>query len=708
MAKTLIVDVVVNTNSAKKNINDLDKELNNVSKELADIAVNSSKSLETLSKGGAVATSQLSNLTSVSQTLGTGLGGVTQSVGGLSNAFKVLLGNPIVLVISLIAGALIGLVNAFKKTDEGATFFEGAMKGLAAIGDIVTGIFLKFGKVIMDAIDNPKQAIIDLGNLIKENIINRFKAFQVIGEALGKLMKGDFNAGLKQLADGAIQVGTGITNATDKIKNFSSEIAKAVKEGMELAKLFDNLADRQRDFSVQAAKNENEITRLLIASKDRTKDLQERLKLLDQASKIEQANNNQLIKFANENLALIKKENEGIIEKRRLKEVNATLSDEEAQKAVDAELKIQKLKGDSIVLQEKITNRRLALLEAEETALKASIEKQTKAEEEKYKEQLDIVKKYQADLAKLQDDRNKELQAENDAETARLEAETQKGFDKLVANKEAKKELERQFEQAKIDIAAEAGTAALQALQQRADAEAQIELKALEEKKANIDDRLTYETDRLQASVDAGLLSEQDSAQRRRVLEQTAQKDKEALDRQQGEIQRKAFNRQKAFQIGVIALNLAAELAAISANAAANPSNAVTFGLAGVSQAAILSGVAIAKSAIQAGLVAAQQPPAFAQGGFVSGAGNGTSDSILARLSNGEFVVNADSTSAFAPVLQAINSMGQSQTLSGVNTSTINQTNGNSQPQRAFVVESDISQKQRDINKIITRNTFSK
>jgi hypothetical protein len=45
-----------------------------------------------------------------------------------------------------------------------------------------------------------------------------------------------------------------------------------------------------------------------------------------------------------------------------------------------------------------------------------------------------------------------------------------------------------------------------------------------------------------------------------------------------------------------------------------------------------------------------------ATGGFISGPGTGTSDSIAAMLSNGEFVVNAAATKRFAPLLDAINS----------------------------------------------------
>lgn len=45
-----------------------------------------------------------------------------------------------------------------------------------------------------------------------------------------------------------------------------------------------------------------------------------------------------------------------------------------------------------------------------------------------------------------------------------------------------------------------------------------------------------------------------------------------------------------------------------------------------------------------------------ATGGMVHGPGSGTSDSISAMLSNGEFVVNAKATDAFRPLLEAINS----------------------------------------------------
>ncbi len=49
-------------------------------------------------------------------------------------------------------------------------------------------------------------------------------------------------------------------------------------------------------------------------------------------------------------------------------------------------------------------------------------------------------------------------------------------------------------------------------------------------------------------------------------------------------------------------------------------------------------------------------PVGYAGGGSVRGPGTGSSDSILARLSNGEYVVNAAATAGALPLLEAINS----------------------------------------------------
>lgn len=72
--------------------------------------------------------------------------------------------------------------------------------------------------------------------------------------------------------------------------------------------------------------------------------------------------------------------------------------------------------------------------------------------------------------------------------------------------------------------------------------------------------------------------------------------------------------------------------------------------------AAVLGGVAQA-TAIMNKAADTPSAPRFAEGGLVEGPGTGTSDSITARVSNGEAVMNAKSVAATAPLLSAINQM---------------------------------------------------
>lgn len=76
-------------------------------------------------------------------------------------------------------------------------------------------------------------------------------------------------------------------------------------------------------------------------------------------------------------------------------------------------------------------------------------------------------------------------------------------------------------------------------------------------------------------------------------------------------------------------------------------------GWAGVASAAaklvlIKAAFAAAKAAVKG----------FSTGGYVQGSGTGTSDSVPARLSNGESVMTAKATSMFSPILSAFNQLG--------------------------------------------------
>jgi len=111
----------------------------------------------------------------------------------------------------------------------------------------------------------------------------------------------------------------------------------------------------------------------------------------------------------------------------------------------------------------------------------------------------------------------------------------------------------------------------------------------------------------------------------------------------------------KALAVFEIGLNTAKALSAGIAAAQSVPFPGNLIAIA-TTTATILANIAKAKQVLSSTKEA--KSPQFAQGGLVSGSGSGTSDSISAKLSNGESVLNARATAMFSPVLSAFNQIG--------------------------------------------------
>jgi hypothetical protein len=140
-------------------------------------------------------------------------------------------------------------------------------------------------------------------------------------------------------------------------------------------------------------------------------------------------------------------------------------------------------------------------------------------------------------------------------------------------------------------------------------------------------------------------------------------------------------------------------------------------GFFGVPAASILTG-------LQIGTILANPPQKFATGGYVSGEGGATDDKIPAMLSNGEYVINAASTSKNLPLLNMINAGATPMTPSLPTFATggyVNVNNNNivdnseiirifeqymSQPIKAYVVGNDVTQQQNKDNRLKSRTSF--
>lgn len=129
----------------------------------------------------------------------------------------------------------------------------------------------------------------------------------------------------------------------------------------------------------------------------------------------------------------------------------------------------------------------------------------------------------------------------------------------------------------------------------------------------------------------------------------------------------------KALALGEIAIKTGVALAGGIAQAQSVPFPANIAAIA-TTVATIIANIATAVKTVKSAK--------FATGGYVSGEGTGTSDSIPAMLSNGESVNNARSTSMFAPIYSSLNQMGGGVPI--VATQTASQVQGEEMLARAF------------------------
>ena len=148
------------------------------------------------------------------ESLKTGLSAVKTGFTSVGEAIKTTGFGLLVLVLQ-------SLVDYFTKTKEGSAKLRGAISAVGKVIEIIHQAFAAFGKIMVDAVSHPVQSIKALGNLIRDNIVNRFKAFSVI-------LDGIIHLDFKKVANGAIQAFTGVTDATDKIGSAFT----AVKNGI--------------------------------------------------------------------------------------------------------------------------------------------------------------------------------------------------------------------------------------------------------------------------------------------------------------------------------------------------------------------------------------------------------------------------------------------------------------------------------------------
>lgn len=436
-------------------------------------------------------------------------------------------------------------------------------------------------------------------------------------------------------------------DAKNAVKGLGDEIRKETNAAIELGKAFNALKDSNRALNVETAARRSEIEALKLIAEDVTKSEEERLDAAEKAFKIENDLLTKRVANAEEALRIKKEEN-------ALGESMAEDLDAEAQLEID----LFNIKQESITKQIELNNKINGIKrEAEAKELEALQKKLDKQKE---------INEASQNLTK---------------ETARLQEEIDL---KLIED-----EQDRMIEAAGQEYA--------RRQQEILDSKA--------DKKTKNDALFTLQQDHFLK------LEEIENIFRTRRIN-AANK-----ERQQQQDDDKKVAEQK-IQVRNMAFNAAADLFGreTAAGKAAAVAQATMNTYEGATRAnkdfpVPLNFVAMA-AIIAAGLqnvrkiVDTPKPAKMNTGGLVGGVGTGTSDSVNARLSKGESVINARSTRMFKPLLSAINEAGGGAAFadkSSISTQSQGITGG---VVKAFVVADEMTNTQDRLTKIRRRATI--
>lgn len=262
--------------------------------------------------------------------------------------------------------------------------FNGVLKA-SALGVIITllgGLIAAFTK-FEPLMDKVKAQFAGL-NAVADVFVERLTR---VGRGLTEIFNGNF--------------ANGIDMVRTSFDGMATSMADARTEAIALSEAMDELDDRNRSQIIINAEAKKSIDQLLLQSKNRSLSDRERLKLLDQAGKIERANFEQNKKLAEDEYKIALEQaklktqlstqeiEELLTNTNRREELEkriGTLNGEALDNLAQKKAAIIATENETINVEEKIANRRAALIEQQNADREKQIAAQKKAAEDLQKE----------------------------------------------------------------------------------------------------------------------------------------------------------------------------------------------------------------------------------------------------------------------------------------------------------------------------------
>lgn len=543
----------------------------------------------------------------------------------LTTAFKLLRVAIIATGIGALIVALGTLYNYFTRTQEGVEKFNVVMAQVGAVIDVILDRVAMLGKALVQvftgdlkgAADTAKGALVGIG----EELTEETRRAGELRKALNEIEKQEAGLRARRAAE-KVEIAELRRLANDTSKSYEERI-KAQEEANRIA--------------IKTAEDEKRIGEARIANiLAVNKGTKEYKQLMDDLAK--GRNIDEIIANLGQAQSTIKDFN-GLVDayeryNQKVQEFTQMTVEGVAKVnsiAKEAETKAKEARDKELAEAEKVIDMRIALIRdglvraraEEDVAHRRTVEelKRRLAEEDNLTLEARKSLNQQLELEEQRHQQAIEL-LDKEAFDKKLK-ETQERHQQMLAEKSA--EFTAELEQLIADIEAEqavefaADVADLARIKERNEKEAEIE-KAKAEQEAAIE--------KLKQELYA------DSKKALRVLAE----------------ENEAFAvASKALALGEIAVNTGKAIAAGVANASAVPFPANLAAIA-TTVLTVMANIATAIKTVKSAR--------FSEGGYVSGEGTTTSDSIPAMLSNTESVNNAQSTAMFWPMQSAFNVMG--------------------------------------------------
>lgn len=549
------------------------------------------------------------------------------------------------------AGSLSGLFGDLSKDMERNTSritgiiqsISSAVKGTGDAANQTINPIANMRKGFMALSSTPIIAILGALVTIIQKVVQNLKSSEETMNAV-RVAMAPLNAGsrlltkvMQKLGEGIAKVVTTLTKWADKL----GLINEAMKTEQQLVKDEIALQKQEREVMQQNAESQLKISELKAKAADKsTYSAKERLAFLQEALAEEDA-------IAQRELAQAKERNRILEEQSKLAansaEENEALAESrvallEAEKAYYD--KSRKLTAQMVEAKNAIAAEEKAIAAAKKEAADAEIaaaEAQLAALAEAEAHALDIrTREIEARLKLVEEGTVAEYQLQQELLKAKLDADI-----KRLESEEGTDEL--------IRLAREQFTADMGALEEDYEAAMQAEADAL------LADTLAN----IQAELDARAAALAEIEAQEKAKQQLAEDTAHAFGTVAGSIagmlqtfaeeNKELTKLAKVIALAQIAIETGVATAKGISAAMAVPYPANLPAIA-TTIAAVLSGMTSAISSVKSAK--------FAAGGYVSGPGTATSDSIPARLSNGESVMNAKSTAMFGPLLSSLNQAG--------------------------------------------------